>query len=167
MSLNDCSDEPASWQLLEFLAGRVRLIRAGSGFFTDIGSGLILLDDEDAPPDLAVAATAIVVDRISNASGGRAQANSDVGLTIEFSVPRGQDEGRPNRLVHRARHDLMRVLTFDSRSMPLGLTKFEVIDSQLTSVTDDAGHSSVVAQITARAGLTESFQPVSNPQEKP
>ncbi|WP_353085487.1 hypothetical protein [Stenotrophomonas sp.] len=167
MSLTDISKEPASWQLLEFLAGRVRLIRTESGFFTDIGSGLILLDDEDAPPDLATAATAIVVDRISSTSGGRAQASSDVALTIEFSVPRGQDEDRPNRLVHRARHDLLRVLTFDSRSLPLGLTKFEVVDSQLVPVTDDAGHSSVVAQITARAGLTESFQPVSNPQEKP
>lgn len=165
MSQTESSDEPASWQLLEFLAGRVRLIRAESGFFTDIGSGLILLDDEDAPPDLAVAATAIVVDRIT--SGGRAQASSDVALTIEFSVPRGQDEDRPNRLVHRARHDLLRVLTFDSRVLPLGLTKFEVVDSQLVPVTDDAGHSSVVAQITARAGLTESFRPVSNPQEKP
>lgn len=155
-----------SWQLIEFLAGRVRLITTESGFFTDIGSGLILLDDEDAPEDVAVPATAIVVDRISFTSGGRVQANSDVALTIEFSVPRGSDEDRPNRLVHRARHDLIRVLTFDSRSMPLGLTKFEVVDSQLAEVTD-GGHSSVVAQITARAGLTESFQPVSNPQEKP
>lgn len=166
MSLTDTSKEPVSWQLLEFVAGRVRLITTESGFFTDIGSGLILLDDEDAPEDAAVAATAIVVDRISFQSGGRAQANSDVGLTIEFSVPRGQDEDRPNRLVHRARHDLIRVLTFDSRSLPLGLTKFEVVDSQLAEVTD-GGHSSVVAQITARAGLTESFQPVSNPQENP
>lgn len=166
MSLTDTSKEPVSWQLVEFLAGRVRLIRTESGFFTDIGSGLILLDDEDAPEDIAVPATAIVVDRISFTSGGRVQANSDVGLTIEFSVPRGSDEDRPNRLVHRARHDLIRVLTFDSRALPLGLTKFEVVDSQLAEVTD-GGHSSVVAQITARAGLTESFQPVSNSQEKP
>lgn len=166
MSLTDTSKEPVSWQLLEFLAGRVRLITTESGFFTDIGSGLILLDDEDAPEDMEVAATAIVVERISFTSGGRVQTNSDVGVTIEFSVPRGQDEDRPNRLVHRARHDLIRVLTFDSRALPLGLTKFEVVDSQLAEVTD-GGHSSVVAQITARAGLTESFQPVSNPQENP
>jgi len=166
VSLTDTSKEPVSWQLLEFLAGRVRLITTESGFFTDIGSGLILLDDEDAPEDMEVAATAIVVERISFTSGGRVQTNSDVGVTIEFSVPRGQDEDRPNRLVHRARHDLIRVLTFDSRALPLGLTKFEVVDSQLAEVTD-GGHSSVVAQITARAGLTESFQPVSNPQENP
>lgn len=166
MSLTDISKEPVSWQLVEFLAERVRLITSESGFFTNIGRGLILLDDEDAPEDMGVAATAIVVERISFTSGGRVQANSDVGVTIEFSVPRGQDEDRPNRLVHRARHDLIRVLTFDARALPLGLTKFEVVDSQLAEVTD-GGHSSVVAQITARAGLTESFQPVSNPQEKP
>jgi len=166
VSLTDISKEPVSWQLVEFLAERVRLITSESGFFTNIGRGLILLDDEDAPEDMKVAATAIVVERISFTSGGRVQANSDVGVTIEFSVPRGQDEDRPNRLVHRARHDLIRVLTFDPRALPLGLTKFEVVDSQLAEVTD-GGHSSVVAQITARAGLTESFQPVSNPQEKP
>lgn len=155
--------EPASWELLEFLAGRVRLISRAAGFYTDIGAGLILLDDEDAPEEFAGAATAIVCDRISFSTGSRAQSSSDVGVTIEFSVPRHEDEQRPNRLVHRARHDLVRVLTFDPRSLPLGLTKFELIDSQLVPVTDDAGHSSVVAQITARAGLTEIFQPVSNP----
>lgn len=155
--------EPASWQLLEFLAARVRLISRTAGFFTDIGAGLILLDDEDAPEDFAGAATAIVVDRISFSSGSRAQSSSDVGVTIEFSVPRRDDHERPNRLVHRARHDLVRVLTFDRRDLPLGLTKFELIDTQLAAVTDDAGHSSVVAQITARAGLTEIFQPVSIP----
>lgn len=153
--------EPASWQLVEMLAARVRLIRRSAGFHTDLGDGLILLDDEDAPQHIDTPATAIVVDRISGTNGNRVQASSDVSVTIEFSVPRNADQSRPNRLVHRARHDLMRVLTFDARSLPLGLTKFEVLDSQLAEVTDDTGHSSVVAQITARAGLTEIFQPVS------
>ncbi len=148
---------------MEFLAGRVRLISRAAGFFTDIGTGLILLDDEDAPERIGVAATAIVCDRITFTTGSRVQSSSDVGVTIEFSVPRREDEQRPNRLVHRARHDLVRVLTLDPRNLPLGLTKFELIDSQMAAVTDDAGHSSVVAQITARAGLTEIFQPVSIP----
>jgi len=159
--------EPVTWQLVEFLAERVKLIKRESGFFTDIGAGLLLLDDEDSPASLTVPATAIVVDRITGTGGGRAQTSSDVAVTIEFSVPRFQGEDRPNRLVHRARHDLISALKFDVRDLPFGLTKFDVIDSQLAAVADDDGHSSVVAQITARAGLTESFQPVSISQEKP
>lgn len=155
--------EPASWEFLEFLAGRVRLIKRSAGFYTDLGEGLILLDDDDAPAQIDAPATAIVVERISNTAGNRAQTSSDMSVIVEFSVPRDVDEAQPNRLVHRARHDLMRVFTFDPRNLPLGLTKFEVVDSQLAEVTDDTGHSSVVAQITARAGLTEIFPPVSNP----
>lgn len=155
--------EPASWQLVEMLASRVRLVKEASGFYTDLGLGLILLDDDDAPAHIDQPATAIVVERISGTNAGRAQVSSEVTVTIEFSVPRNEGEAQPNRLVHRARHDLMRVLTFDARQMPLGVTKFEVLDSQLAEVTDDTGHSSVVAQITARAGLTETFQPLTTP----
>ncbi len=155
--------EPASWELVEKIAERVRLVQVASGFYTDLGLGLILLDDDDAPADIDQPATAIVVERISGTNGGRTQASSDVTVTIEFSVPRNEGEAKPNRLVHRARHDLVRVLTFDARSLPLGVTKFEVLESQLAEVTDDTGHSSVVAQITARAGLTETFQPLTTP----
>lgn len=154
--------EPETWQLVEFLASRIRLIK-GEGFRTTLGEGLIILDDEDAPANIDTAATAIIVDRISGASANRVQATSDVGVVIEFSVPRNQDEARPTRLVHRARKDLMRVLMIDVRELPKGFTSFEVVDSQLAEVTDDTGHSSVVAQITARAGLTELFQLVTNP----
>lgn len=155
--------EPETWQLLEFLATRVRLIKRNEGFLTDLGNGLVMLDDEDVPNDWQKAATSIYVDRVSGSSGGRAQSNSDVGVVIEFAVPRASDERHPHRLVHRARKDLIRVLKVDERSLPRGITKFEVLESQLAEVTDDTGHSSVVAQITARAGLTELFQPVTNP----
>lgn len=155
--------EPISWALVEFLAERVRLIRTDAGFLTDIGMGLVVVDDSDVPDEFEGPSTVIEVDRITNVSGSRSQASSDVGVVIEFSVPRGDEQENPLKLVHRARKDLMRVLTFDSRDMPKGITKFEVTETNLATVSDDAGHSSVVAQITARAGLTEIIQPVSNP----
>lgn len=155
--------EPISWHLVEFLADRVRLITKAAGFLTDIGTGRIILDDADVPENSGTPATAIAVDRITRTTGSKAQSTCDVGVVIEFSVPRGVDEENPHRLVHRARHDLLRVLSFDQRAMPVGLSSFEVTETQLAPVTDDAGNSSVVAQITARAGLTEMFQPVSLP----
>lgn len=155
--------EPESWQLLEFLATRVRMVKKKAGFLTDLGDGLVMLDDDDVPNDWVGSATSIYVDRISGSSSSRAQSSSDVGVVVEFAVPRHSDEQHPHRLVHRARKDLVRVLKVDERHFPLGITKFEVLESQLAEVTDDTGHTSVVAQITARAGLTETFQPLTTP----
>lgn len=162
MAPDDSQDvvEPETWQLLEFLATRVRMVKKQVGFLTDLGEGLVMLDDGDVPDDWDRAATSIYVDRISGSISSRAQTSSDVGVVIEFAVPRSSDEHHPHRLVHRARKDLIRVLKLDERQLPLGFTKFEVLESQLAEVTDDTGHTSVVAQITARAGLTETFQPL-------
>lgn len=150
-------EAPASWQLVEFLAGRVRLITQANGYRTDIGLGVVVVDDADMSEDLETPATVIEVDRITGTSAGRSQASSEVGVVIEFSVPRGGDHDNPRRLVHCARADLRKALIFDLRELPKGVTSFEVTEANLATVGDDAGHSSVVAQITARAGLTEVF----------
>lgn len=149
--------DPVSWQLVEFLAERVRLITKAAGYRTDIGLGVVVIDDADVPPDHEGAFTVVEVDRISSTSAGRAQASSDVGIVIEFSVPRGGDENNPRRLVHLARADLRKALMFDVRDLPRGVTTFEVSEANLATVGDEVGHSSVIAQITARAGLTELF----------
>ncbi|WP_313243070.1 hypothetical protein [Stenotrophomonas sp.] len=149
--------DPVSWQLVEFLAGRVRLITKEAGYRTDIGLGAVVIDDADVLPGAVGPATVIEVDRISATTAGRSQASSDVGIVIEFSVPRGRDECNPRRLVHLARADLRKALMFDIRELPKGVITFEVLEANLATVGDDVGHSSVVAQITARAGLTELF----------
>ena len=51
--------------------------------------------------------------------------------------------------------------------LPTGVTTFEVVSTQLATLEDDAGHSAIVAQITARAGLTETFEPVPIPNPNP
>ena len=155
--------EPLSWQLVEFLRERVAMIRISAGFRTDIGEGLIIVDDSEVEEDAESPATVISVRRLSRSGGGNAQADSDAAITIEFEVPRATDVANPRLLVHRARHDLIRVLTFNVKALPRGITSFELIETQMASLEDDAGHSAVVAQITARAGLTETFEPVPNP----
>ncbi|MGE6332743.1 hypothetical protein [Stenotrophomonas sp. NPDC077659] len=155
--------EPLSWQLVEFLRDRVKLIRTSAGFRTDIGSGLIVVDDDEVPEDQSEPATVISVQQLSRSGGGSAQASSDAAITIEFEVPRGSGQENPRLLVHRARHDLIRALTLNAKMLPMGVTAFEVLTTQMATLEDDAGHSAVVAQITARAGLTETFEPVPNP----
>jgi len=155
--------EPLSWQLVEFLRGRVKLIRASEGFRTDIGTGLIIVDDSEVDEGSESPATVISVRQLSRSGGGSAQVTSDAAITIEFEVPRSGNVANPRLLVHRARHDLIRALTFNVKALPRGITSFEILETQLASLEDDAGHSAVVAQITARAGLTETFEPVPNP----
>ncbi|CCP15865.1 hypothetical protein predicted by Glimmer/Critica [Stenotrophomonas maltophilia RA8] len=154
--------EPLSWQLVEFLRGRVQMIRASDGFLTDIGAGLIVVDDAELDEDQSGPATLISVQQLSRIGGGSAQVNSDASVTIEFEVPRESGEVNPRLLVHRARYDLIRVLTFNDKLLPKGITTFELLQSQMATLEDDAGHYAVVAQITARAGLTETFEPVPN-----
>lgn len=154
--------EPLSWQLVEFLAARVRLISRSSGFRTDIGAGAVIIDETEIGEDSIEPATIISVRQLSRSGGGVVQSTSDAAITIEFEVPRGSDEANPRLLVHRARHDLIRALTFKEKALPLGVTSFELLETQLATLEDDAGHTAVVAQITARAGLTETFEPVPN-----
>ncbi|WP_459056899.1 hypothetical protein [Stenotrophomonas sp. PSU-St22] len=155
--------EPLSWQLVEFLRDRVRLIRTSAGFLTDIGDGLIVIDDDEVSEQYSDAATLISVHQLSRSGGGSAQVSSDTAITVEFEVPRGSGQENPRLLVHRARHDLIRALTFNTKLLPKGVTTFEILATQMETLEDDAGHSAVVAQITARAGLTETFEPVPNP----
>lgn len=157
-------EEPASWLMIEFVAGRIRLIKRADGFFTDLGTGVIALDDDDIDESAELSGVAISAARIAPTSAGRAQGSSEIEITVEIAVPRGGAEVNPRRLLHRARADVMRVLFFDTRSMPRGITKFEVTDTRLADIVDDdEGHASVIAQITARAGLTETFLPVPTP----
>lgn len=154
--------EPLSWQLVEFLRSRVELIQVSAGFLTDIGAGLIIVDDSEVDEESESPATVIAVRQLSRSGGGSAQVTSDAAITIEFEVPRASNVANPRLLVHRARYDLIRALTFNVKVLPRGITSFELIETQMASLEDDAGHSAVVAQITARAGLTETFEPVPN-----
>ncbi len=156
--------EPLSWQLVEFLRDRVKLIRTSAGFRTDIGGGLIVVDDDEVSEDQSEPATVISVQQLSRSGGGTAQVSSDAAITIEFEVPRESGQENPRLLVHRARHDLIRALTLNAKMLPVGVTAFELLTTQIAKLEDDAGHSAVVAQITARAGLTETFEPVPNPK---
>lgn len=155
--------EPASWQLVEFVAGRVRGISSTAGYYTDLGAGLIITDDSDVDDGGDSAATIIAVDRITPAIKGGRHVSSTAELVIEFSVPRGDGLTNPHKLVHRARNDLVRALTFKDRDLPRFISAFEITDTQLADVADDAGSTSVIAQVTARAGLVELATPAQTP----
>lgn len=147
--------EPSSWQLLEFIADRVRGIRTASGYYSELGAGPVILDDANGDLEAGQPVTVIFASDIDPTGAGSGFVSSDVDVTIQFSLPRGFGETNPNKLVHRARADLVRALTVKDRDLPRFIRTFVLTGSQLAAVADDDGSASVVAQVTARAGLTE------------
>ena len=153
--------EPISWRALEALADVVRGITQANGYHTDIGAGPVILDDEqidaDAPDQSAVFidATEILVE-----SSGRGMVNNGMDITIEFVVPRTAANRNPKLLVHRGCADLVRALSFKTSgrdtTLPAGFRSFEVTGARLDGITEeDTGDAVVIAQVTARAGLTD------------
>lgn len=146
--------EPASWQLLEFIADRVRLILRGSGCYTDLGAGGVILGDEQADTSDAQADTIIVMTQLSVGSAGSGHVNSDATVVIEAALPRESDVC-PRLLSHRVTADLRAALTVKERDLPRFIRTLALTDCQLVDVVDDAGAGSIVVQATARAGLTD------------
>ena len=154
--------DPASWLLLEYLRDRVLLIRQDDGYYTDLGAGEVVIDDDlkDDTGDKPV--TIIDVSTISPTTQSPGQTHSDIRATIEFAVPRGMDAiTNPKRLLHRARADLVRCIkSAPKRALPDFLrAEVEIGDARLFADVDNAGNAFVIAQVDVRARLTELASP--------
>ncbi len=147
--------EPASWQLVEYLRTLLQQVTVANGYQTDLGAGAIVLDDADVPDDDTAPAIVIEATLVTPSTAGKQQVNSDIDITIEFGIPRTGAIPNPKQLVHRARHDIVRALMVDPKQLPRFIRTLEVGTAQLFSADDNAGSAFVIAQVTARAGLTE------------
>lgn len=156
--------EPLSWRALEALRDVVRSVTRANGYHTDLGEGAILLDDTEADGDAGdVAVVFIDAADLDGIAGGRGHTSSDMALTFEFVVPRTQNANAKLQ-AHRGCADLVRVLTFKTggrgAGLPPGFRSFELTGARLNGYTDEeAGASFVIAQVTARAGLTDTQSP--------
>lgn len=151
--------EPSSWQLLEFLKARVQLILCASGFRTDIGAGLIVLDDSEIPEDPLLPAVTIEAGDATTSSSATQHANSELDVVIEYSLPRVVGDN-PKLMAHRARADLMRVLLVNRKSLPPQITQLQITSASLGSTAEqDLGVSYVIAQVTVRASLVDISPP--------
>lgn len=154
--------DPASWLLLEYLRDRVLLIRQDDGYYTDLGAGEVVIDDDlkDDTGDKPV--TIIEVSTIDPTKQASSQTHSDINATIEFAVPRGMDSiENPKRLLHRARADIVRCIkTASKRALPDFLrAAVDVGSARLFADVDNAGNAFVIAQVDVRAYLTEIESP--------
>lgn len=154
--------EPASWQLLLYIAERVRLITKANGCYTDLGAGGVITGDEQADTSDAQADTIVVLTSLSIGSSSPGHLNSDAVVVIEAALPRDPDVC-PRLLSHRVTADLRAALTVKEKGLPIRIRTLALTDCQLVDVVDDAGSGSIVVQATARAGLTDFSLPAIQP----
>lgn len=161
--------DAASWLLLAALADQVRGITRAAGYMTDLGIGPVLLDDDTLDDDTA--GTVIEAGDITVTSSSPQQVSFDMDVVIEFSVPRAapaadtaptapfDHAGNAKQQVHRSLLDLVRALQIKPRELPKFVRTFEQTGARLVSGTDESGATFLVAQVTARAGLTQIHHP--------
>lgn len=154
--------DPVSWQLLEHVQAALKLVTVARGYFTDLGLAVVALEGDQLPEDdtpyTAVLATDLPIDEEAST---RSTTRTDMEITVEFAVPFAADQNA-NRAAHRARADVIRALIplrKNPKDRPLGVSNFQITGS--TIGTPEGGAAVVIAQVTARAGLTESNQPAS------
>ncbi|WP_143703965.1 MULTISPECIES: hypothetical protein [Luteimonas] len=142
----------------------MRGITTAAGYRTELGAGNVVLDDEDVDGDDSDEAC-IFIDAtdIDPAAGGKRFDSPTMEITIEFVVPR-RTGVNAKLLAHRGCADLVRALNFKTTgrdtNLPQGFATFELTGARLRGYTDEeASASFVIAQVTARAGLTELHSP--------
>jgi hypothetical protein len=145
-----------------FIKERVQLIQ-GDGFRTSLGAGLIILDDSEVPEDPELPATIIEAGDANATSSSGVHVRSEIDVTVEYSIPRGQGTPNPKLQAHRARADLMKVLLVKDKILPRFVTGLSIVSASLGSSADQTqGVSYVIAQVTVRAGLVDITPPANS-----
>lgn len=149
--------EPLSWLALEALKTMLASIKIISGYHTDLGLAPVYLDRAQTV-DANSAFTVVIANEIATLEekSNRNILASAMDLTVEYCIP--VSIVNPELLAHRGRADLLRVLMSDLRGKPQGFTSLQITGSRITSAVEP-GSSLVIAQVSARAALSESKTP--------
>lgn len=155
-------DDPISWQAVEAIAGIIRGITKANGYHTDLGLGRVITDDDQVDDeDEDAAATPATIIEATDIDSGDSRFSDDMQVTIEFVIPRSPGLGNPKQLAHRGAADLRKALRLSEkdRNLPKGIRQIQPSGARLRGWTDDAAQISyVIAQVTARVGLTDTSQ---------
>lgn len=134
------------------------VIRIADGYHTDLGLAPVYLD-RSQNVDANTAFTVVIANEVAaveEKSNRNIQA-STMDVTVEFCIPPVAGVNS-ELLAHRGRADVVRVLMDDLRGKPNGFNKLEITGSRITSAIEP-GSSLVIAQVSARAALSETKLP--------
>lgn len=151
--------EALSWTALGVIKSRLQQITTPNGYLTNMGAGLITRDPASIPDEPTTPFVVIVGgDIVENEDKSSTRTStSDMDVVIEFAVPYGTGPDAPELLAHNGRADIVRALRGAFRKSAPGLRNLVVTGSRIGSPED--GASIVIAQVTARVGLSESTAP--------
>jgi hypothetical protein len=150
--------EPLTWLAVEALKAMVASITIDAGYHTDLGLAPVYLD-RSQNAEAAGAFTVIIANEISpiEEKSGNKTLTSTMDITAEYCLP-VETITNPELLAHRGRADLVRVFLTDLRGQQPGLTKLQITGTRITSAVEP-GSALVIAQVSARATLSESKTP--------
>lgn len=149
--------EPLTWMVVNEIKAMISAIRLEAGYWTNLGRGPIHLDRKQRP-ETTEAYVSIFAGEVVPNGGGKNSVKSDMDITIEYVIPFVDSIASPELLAHRGRIDIVRALKAALRGRVEGFLDLELIGTGIGDAVVD-GSSLVVAQVTARAGLSESFVP--------
>lgn len=152
--------EPITWEALQVIKARVAAIRIAGGYFTDLGAGEILTDRSRLKLEGQPSVMLIVAGDIEASAAGSNERikNSDMDVTLEYAIQ--FESENPELLAHRARADIVRALAQPlTRAELQCLRLIEITGSRFGQDADEKGIPFTLAQVTARAGLTERHAP--------
>lgn len=145
-------NEPLTWEAIVAVAGMLSLITVANGYRTDIGEQVELDDnqiDEDEAPFVRIFA-----DDIPVTTNGKRFVTSGVDIVIQAVLKVGTQS---QLQAHRARADIIKALHQPLNGAVLGMTGLDITGSAIGKPAD--GSNVVIAQVTARAGLSETKPP--------
>jgi len=151
--------EPLSWRALQWIKGRMGTVTPAAGYYSDFTTCRLL--DDRTQIDAEGGAYVLVVGTDFQPGGesgtrNRAVYREDMDVLIEFGIARDPLLS-PELAIHRARTDVLRALRQDIRVADAGVTKIEITGSTLGDAPD--GAALLIAQVTARASLTDTTPP--------
>lgn len=149
--------EPLSWQALQDIGALLDAIAVDHGYHTDLGTAKRYFDRsqqyETDEPFVVILADDI---KTREGSSGKRQLTSDMNIVVQYAIPFGVDNAE--LVAHRGRADIVRCLMTNLRGKSLGFTDLVVTGSSITDA-PAAGSNLVIAQVEARASLSETPVP--------
>lgn len=153
--------EPLSWRAIQWIKSLVSNISPADGFYSDFTTIAILDDRTQIEAEMGAYVLVVTTGfEPAGETGSRSRRSyaEQMDVLIEFGIQRESGQS-PERALHRARADILRALRQDIRASDAGVTRIEITGSSVGDVPDAA--QLIVAQVTARASLTDITPPAS------
>jgi hypothetical protein len=156
------TQEPLSWRALQWIKSRMAAVTPDAGYYSDFSdAGTVRLLDDRTQIDAEAGSYVLVVGTdfepgTESGTRNRAVYREDMGLLVEFGIARDPALS-PELAIHRARTDVLRALRQDIRAADAGITQIQITGSTLGDAPD--GAALLIAQVTARASLTDTTPP--------